>query len=446
MFLSTAHAIGPIVEPIEEIETICFENEIKALDHFRDENIDAFYSHDSDKFITYYYDWSHRNQYCNGDKITFDNSPLFRREVSVRINFIEDTAERGQDVSSERLKNLKAFHQLIGSEVTPGVMRYFEEASRDTKEACGNIDYRSKMPPVRDQGMTGWCYAYAVADLVSFKSGKNISAVDIAVNNNKFENVYALFKGLRNIPNLWNREHSSSGILSDVKSPSDRHAGTMNRALERTQWGGFCLESDLPSDSYETARIEKILDESNRFDQTLNRQMPDEDEAIMIASQFCAKHGQIFGEAFSHIKVQDIVDVIQDNNKTSLYLHLSDLQCKNRVNINGEVSVKTKNELGSKSIADEVNNVLESGNIIGIAYGTQILRQSNAETHASTVVARRWSEKSKTCEYLIRNSWGSNCEREDGSDKYDGLECEDGHIWVERGRLNYWAGRVVTFN
>ena len=71
-----------------------------------------------------------------------------------------------------------------------------------SKDKCQNTDLRSTLPPIRDQDSVGWCYAYLAADLVSQKSGKNISAVELALNYRRHRSMKEFFEvGLNELKN-----------------------------------------------------------------------------------------------------------------------------------------------------------------------------------------------------------------------------------------------------
>ena len=49
---------------------------------------------------------------------------------------------------------------------------------------CDPVDFSAEMGPVRNQGKTGWCYAFTAADLIGFEIGltpaEQVSATDVA--------------------------------------------------------------------------------------------------------------------------------------------------------------------------------------------------------------------------------------------------------------------------
>lgn len=63
-----------------------------------------------------------------------------------------------------------------------------------------------------------------------------------------------------------------------------------------------------------------------------------------------------------------------------------------------------------------MDQLLNKKTIVGISYraqdifaGFQISGFNSFANHASTVVARQWNKHTRTCDYVIRNSWGEGC-------------------------------------
>lgn len=50
--------------------------------------------------------------------------------------------------------------------------------------------------------------------------------------------------------------------------------------------------------------------------------------------------------------------------------------------------------------------------------------------HSSLVIGSRFNKANKTCEFLIRNTWGENC------NYHSDFECEKGQIWVDHHTLS----------
>jgi hypothetical protein len=48
--------------------------------------------------------------------------------------------------------------------------------------------------------------------------------------------------------------------------------------------------------------------------------------------------------------------------------------------------------------------------------------------HVSTVLGRRYDKRKQECQYLVRDSFGSNCEQYRLGDNV--RECHEGYLWI----------------
>lgn len=121
------------------------------------------------------------------------------------------------------------------------------KAEGHDRSGCSRVDLRTakcpsgepRLPPLRDQGATNYCYAFSLADYYSFVSCKNFSG---------------LYVGLRS--NLVFAQHNPNGAKAGgtVKKNLNEAAGlnsgmSIPMAHEQMQRArGLCLESDFRSD------------------------------------------------------------------------------------------------------------------------------------------------------------------------------------------------------
>ncbi len=68
-----------------------------------------------------------------------------------------------------------------------------------------------------------------------------------------------------------------------------------------------------------------------------------------------------------------------------------------------------------------IDSLLDDHRVAGISYDACFLtkRQTDADydeevekgcgAHASVIVGRKWNTKTNSCEYKVRNSWGTSC-------------------------------------
>jgi Papain family cysteine protease len=103
-------------------------------------------------------------------------------------------------------------------------------ASNTTPELCTTIDFSNKFGPVWDQGKTGFCYAVAISDFLSYYENRRVSATDVAAVNLDLASVFE--RSVRRM--VMGRQNWTQGELP-------------GRALKRLGEAGLCFdENALP--------------------------------------------------------------------------------------------------------------------------------------------------------------------------------------------------------
>lgn len=102
-------------------------------------------------------------------------------------------------------------------------------------------------------------------------------------------------------------------------------------------------------------------------------------------------------------------------------------------------TVSTRMQNGRK-LFPVIDEQLDRGNLVGIHYRVEAMLTNSDEgvtwaNHASSVVGRYWSERTGTCSYVIRNSWGSSCRGP--------LFCRDGYYEVPESRMDEAAQEAI---
>lgn len=96
----------------------------------------------------------------------------------------------------------------------------------------------------------------------------------------------------------------------------------------------------------------------------------------------------------------------------------------------------------------QINDLLgaEVPTPIGIGYCHDSLSSKGevncAPAHASVIIGRRFNQQTKTCELLVRDSYGPNCNNSDGTARY-AWPCENGNVWIESNKLLRSASSVT---
>jgi len=148
------------------------------------------------------------------------------------IKLFQKKEAKGQDVSewyknrNQYLSENKNCKQLVNTK--PLLQKLKKGNSTDLKstiETCTPVDLRNKLGPLRDQGKTGWCFAYTAADLLTAKLGKEVSAIGVAIST-KTDSIYSFFDKLKR------NSAFRSGFIDSVILLSQKN---------------ICLEKELPS-------------------------------------------------------------------------------------------------------------------------------------------------------------------------------------------------------
>ncbi|MBF0300635.1 MAG: hypothetical protein HQK51_18115 [Oligoflexia bacterium] len=371
------------------------------------------------------------------EHIIFENILEYYRGKAVenQINFLLSELERISEFRSPQYEISQIKKHLSSrfykNKINPltGKEKYLEDLlkkglqnSEKRRKSCTTVN--NLKPPLvseqdrnnyktRDQGSSGWCFAYTAADLLSFHIGKDISARDIA--------------------NSYYKGSTISGIkeLFGTKRSSHRE-GLINVAVQRALEHGLCLEEQLPSSDFEFTADKNFSDTLNSLEQL---KIDLSGSTLLDKQNFCTEEFyKDFSELFPSFSKQDLISIItKSSNNVSLMENLIEKQCTPRNNVwlnKLEItSTKCLSDSSCKNMLDLVDQELSNENIIGLGYNATILETINVEgrlenMHASSIVGRKFNEFTGSCEYLIRNSQGTGCTQSPF------FQCKQGHIYI----------------
>lgn len=360
------------------------------------------------------------------------------------------------------LSALEQLHGYQGTTVSDNLRATVAERLQQASEECRPIDRRAELPPVRDQGMTNWCYAFTAADLVGHRTGQSVSAFDIALNYNQRINQRSIAEAILP-PDLEQRETSEESPKgsSETAEPTSAFIGLMQRigrayeslrgvfereggmtgdAINFTGWNGFCLESELSSNSYEAISLQTLNIAITSL-QEASENLMTRNGATDVAYSFCEEHYVLMATYLPGVMISDITQAIEFMNVDDFFRQQAQDRCQNRFSFEEEAqTIHTSNMEGGEPTR-RLDSVLNSGQIAGIEYDMALIGRTDQRfDHASSVVGRRWDEENQMCQYLIRNSWGERC------DYYpEGMDCENGNFWVNRTALNDHLKNIIHF-
>jgi hypothetical protein len=329
-------------------------------------------------------------------------------------------------------------------------------------KSCSNIDNRNAvLARVRDQGESGWCFAYVAADLLSYKLGVPVSAVDVALNYVSDPKV------IRE-----NRKYQKPDPFGTEWS------GDVGPALAIESKGvGVCPEQFLRSDEYYFAGLsdpsfqtvsytEENFDKDQRVAERhwITAAFDNLAQATKAAGKtgnLSQQSAQQIEDVFANFDPQKFQHLLQQSKSTEDINHwLRQTSCDgHRLKIPAGWTITTvevdDDAKTGASLIPIIDQQLLAKNIVGVGWHhlngvlSSAKKREDAldaigdksrgippdedgdDGHSSSIVARRFNTKNEQCEYLIRNSWGPNC-YEYNTDKYT---CDEGNVWVNEKDL-----------
>lgn len=301
-----------------------------------------------------------------------------------------------------------------------------------------SVDLRYEMGPIRDQDSIGWCYGFTGADLLThylyktkarevIRPDKNadyrnpdytVSAVGMSVFFNRAKNS-DYFNGVGSVKN-------AKELAQKYKKKVVAESGNIHEAILAAKKEGFCFEKDLPSENFGYV-LDKRCAVSGKC--TLQEMLQNVFDSANIP-QTCTANAPI-KKIFPTIPERSINHILMFTEKVNAIDRLVSVACKKRFTKHliseDEPVVKweTLNDPASKSfrpgfkkntpedLVNKIDAILERGTPVGIEYYADFLLKENAgagSSHASTIVGKRFNLESCEVEYILRNSWGPNCD------------------------------------
>lgn len=273
-------------------------------------------------------------------------------------------------------------------------------STMDVQGDCTPVDLRGpKLGQVRNQDSMGWCFAFAAADILSYKMAQKISAADIA-------------------------HRRSVAASPDDQFDIGKKGYNPPNAIRETREKGWCLEKDFPSED----NISGVYFDLFKKISELKKQMA---EGKKIKEEEACGY---LKNAFPNLDDKTALKILKDSGLKDYYTMLANQNCPNRVKDTGITIEEVKKGTPGSDLLKTIDAQLNDKNVVAINYNHGVLSnpaQKEAKiTHSSLIVGRRYNTASKSCEYLIRNSWGRSC-----GYYHSDLHCEEGHIWVPAGSL-----------
>jgi hypothetical protein len=304
---------------------------------------------------------------------------------------------------------------------------------------------------MRDQGTSGWCYAFSSADLVThYLARNNPDALRIS-NGKPVERDRQLLNPLSALAS--NPEVDGDNFKNETTGgqPNQFVMDLFSNSSSR-----ICLESEMNSNNFRDREnnIVEISTLLNNVSKLANSDRTEQSNGV--CQEWTTVYSNIF-PGLTYLEFNSIIAKLGQEGANNLQMVTGLIQnsCKNPVNVGTLPPVKrvrrTNNDSSDNSteFINTIETQLRSGNIIALEYFQDFLenanhppiinegkgKQSEGSRHVSTIVGRKCVNNEER--FLIRNSFGSGCEIYDRS-----LECDHGNIWVSKELLLRMSSRI----
>lgn len=235
-------------------------------------------------------------------------------------------------------------------------------------QECAPVDHRNSkcLPKYKNQSDTDFCYAFAAAEMASFKLCREVSPMALGLGNLKRK-----------------KTHQWVGT-----------GGFPDEAIQVGNSNGYCLESELPSqvvinnDAFATRRIyENLL---KKYEQTSST-----NEKVC----YYLRRGDI-RDILPGIDMLKILKFISNDEKSLDDLHhLAEERCKNKISAEIELTMCSGNENEKLEYLDQ--NIARGPIALAATRGPTV--PSWIAGHANTLVGRELDTNGE-CIYIVRDS------------------------------------------
>lgn len=286
----------------------------------------------------------------------------------------------------------------------------------------------------RDQDGVGWCGAYAPADSLSFAIGEPISSIDVSINEYADQGADP------------KTSHKVAGKrLEELRGISPLAATDMART------NGYCPESVIPSNQTSSSNLghSAILKLMETF-----QKIHDDYVIKGKPADYCVSctenYEKVIKPSLPGITADMIRDVLNRNQNDSLqsFRDLLNQLCEGkRVKVDPQVDFIYKSSLGSKTIANVLDEALDNNSMPSIGMNTSFFANSESLPgghggHELMIVGRRMGTNGK-CEYQVRNSWGRGCTYYQPAIAAK-CEPEKGSFWMDQDQLQTGVSDVLV--
>ena len=296
---------------------------------------------------------------------------------------------------------------------------------------CTSMNFQQVFPmKMRNQNNLGWCYAHAAADLLqyTYKLPIQVSAADIAINYSKSK---------------WSRFVTFfTRIFSRELRKEPPQTGMIKNAVQMILPQGYCPESSLPSDEWTKVDPNTLASSKEEILQSVL-------DSYDLQNQV---HRGVFRSAdqlpwyfeFKNIDRDRFFLILKNSSKKTFLETLRKAACGgDRVPFpNHRIGIDFR--FRTRHIFQEINAGFDRGTPPTIDFFSDVFyhydsaKKDISTLHTVLLYGRRFDSEANECVYMIKNSYGANCDHVDSDTglPYDPkLECEAGNIWLPESKM-----------
>lgn len=340
-------------------------------------------------------------------------------------------------------KNLLILPKTIIAILSLAIITWGDQ--RIDKEKCSSVDLSEVFGPLRDQRDIGWCYANVAADLITFKfknvlNGARVSASYIAILNNE------IFQ----------------------KNPNDE-VGDVLPALLIAEYFGVCTGS-LEEEFFNTGphktlreKINNLVYLKDAYDKRKKNQ-----EYLDVYLQRINQYAQS-NSLINKISIEELEEILKNSSRKTFPRKLADRICKtnliklkmdlngidyNYFMINGVFHYQLSKgfaKAGKDNLIKKTNYYISNNKPVSVGYNTSIFDEKGYQSyqtsggHVSLIVGQRWNDELNQCEFLLRNSWGTNCYSYQNPELKGKCDPKTGYLWLPSEILKRSITEVLSF-
>lgn len=326
------------------------------------------------------------------DKKDIDNDYFFIEKVNTTR--AECQIWKKLKISNEKIESYKKIISTI-------------DRSFDLPESkCTTVEIdTSNMPKNHSQKNLRWCFAWSGTNLLSFNEEIPLSFYDMA-------SQYHLY-----------REDRKDDLKKNPKQNFGLSAGAPVEALEIILSGkGICTEAQTNFANEDWGANAKVVMDLIAPEKSLN--------------EIACKHDLFKIESIKNLSsnIINVLGKLSSDNKLAVFL---DLVCdRHQLKKKYETHlVETGDGVTPENLMSELDGALEIAHQpVSVGYSSDVLSMGQnfvgTPDHESTVIGRKYNKEKGQCEYLIKNSWGDDCDNVAPS-----IKCENGNYWLSRTTL-----------